>query len=99
MTPYDLPIQYQTTAKGLCHFRHNIECSFYNKQTCSINFDKKLFLGAFDILVYTDKDLEVPELWDESGACMISNSQEVKLRSFTTSIHKVDSMVAYKNDS
>ena len=60
---------------------------------------KKMYLGAFDILVYTDKDLEVPELWDESGACMISNSQEVKLRSFTTSIHKVDSMVAYKNDS
>ena len=77
----------------------------FNKQTCIFNYyednNKKfdLVLGAFDILVYTDKDLEVPELWDESGACMISNSQEVKLRSFTTSIHKVDSMVAYKNDS
>ena len=53
--------------------------------------------GAFDILVYTDKDLNVPQEWGESGACMIDNSQEVKLRSFSTTIHKVDSMVAYKN--
>ena len=53
--------------------------------------------GAFDILVYTEKDLNVPQEWGESGACMIDNSQEVKLRSFSTTIHKVDSMVAYKN--
>lgn len=53
-------------------------------------------LGAFDLLVYTDKDLAVPEKWVESGPQIIDQSEEVRLRSFTTSIHKVNSMVAYK---
>ncbi|XP_061566203.1 mitotic spindle assembly checkpoint protein MAD2A-like [Cololabis saira] len=51
---------------------------------------------AFDLLVYTDKDLEVPDKWEESGPQIINQSEEVRLRSFTTSIHKVNSMVAYK---
>ncbi|XP_015260502.1 mitotic spindle assembly checkpoint protein MAD2A [Cyprinodon tularosa] len=51
---------------------------------------------AFDLLVYTDKDLVVPEKWEESGPQIIDQSEEVRLRSFTTSIHKVNSMVAYK---
>lgn len=52
--------------------------------------------GAFDLLVYTDKDLVVPDKWEESGPQIIDQSEEVRLRSFTTSIHKVNSMVAYK---
>uniref|UniRef100_A0A8C5LMD1 Mitotic spindle assembly checkpoint protein MAD2A n=1 Tax=Leptobrachium leishanense TaxID=445787 RepID=A0A8C5LMD1_9ANUR len=51
---------------------------------------------AFDLLIYTDKDLDVPEKWEESGPQFVSNSEEVRLRSFTTTIHKVNSMVAYK---
>ncbi|KAJ3585122.1 hypothetical protein NHX12_013844 [Muraenolepis orangiensis] len=51
---------------------------------------------AFDLLVYTDKDLMVPEKWEESGPQIIHQSEVVALRSFTTSIHKVSSMVAYK---
>ncbi|KAG8454025.1 hypothetical protein GDO86_000597 [Hymenochirus boettgeri] len=51
---------------------------------------------AFDLLIYTDKDLEAPEKWEESGPQFVSNSEEVRLRSFTTTIHKVNSMVAYK---
>ncbi|XP_073693711.1 mitotic spindle assembly checkpoint protein MAD2A [Garra rufa] len=51
---------------------------------------------AFDLLIYTDKDLEVPEQWEESGPQLIDQSEEVRLRSFTTSVHKVNSMVAYK---
>ncbi|XP_073428095.1 mitotic spindle assembly checkpoint protein MAD2A [Dendrobates tinctorius] len=51
---------------------------------------------AFDLLIYTDKDSEVPEKWEESGPQFVSNSEEVRLRSFTTTIHKVNSMVAYK---
>ncbi|XP_010154206.1 PREDICTED: mitotic spindle assembly checkpoint protein MAD2A, partial [Eurypyga helias] len=54
---------------------------------------------AFDLLVYTDKDLVVPEKWEESGPQFIANSEEVRLRSFTTTIHKVNSMVSYKKDS
>ncbi|XP_019389580.1 PREDICTED: mitotic spindle assembly checkpoint protein MAD2A [Crocodylus porosus] len=54
---------------------------------------------AFDLLIYTDKDLVVPEKWEESGPQFIANSEEVRLRSFTTTIHKVNSIVAYKKDS
>nr|XP_025041671.1 mitotic spindle assembly checkpoint protein MAD2A [Pelodiscus sinensis] len=54
---------------------------------------------AFDLLIYTDKDLAVPEKWEESGPQFIANSEEVRLRSFTTTIHKVNSMVAYKKDT
>lgn len=55
--------------------------------------------GAFDLLVYIDKDLVAPESWVESGPQIIDQSEEVRLRSFTTSIHKVDSMVAYKRSN
>jgi mitotic spindle assembly checkpoint protein MAD2 len=51
---------------------------------------------TFDLLVYTDKEVKAPEKWADSDPCYIMNSAEVKLRSFTTSVHKVDSMVAYK---
>uniref|UniRef100_A0A2R9B6M1 HORMA domain-containing protein n=1 Tax=Pan paniscus TaxID=9597 RepID=A0A2R9B6M1_PANPA len=51
---------------------------------------------SFDLLIYTDKDLVVPEKWEESGSQFITNSEEVCLCSFTTTIHKVNSMVAYK---
>mmetsp|Transcript_42261 Transcript_42261/g.62634 ORF Transcript_42261/g.62634 Transcript_42261/m.62634 type:complete len:239 (+) Transcript_42261:1582-2298(+) len=51
---------------------------------------------AFDMLVYTKKDAAVPTIWKDSDPRYILNSQEVKLRSFTTSIHKIDSMVTYR---
>ena len=52
--------------------------------------------GSFDVLIYTDKDAEVPTSWGESGPHFVANSEEVRLRSFTTTIHKVDAMVAFK---
>jgi len=51
---------------------------------------------SFDLLVYTNKTAVVPKKWEDSDPCYIMNSQEVKLRSFTTSVHKVESMVTYK---
>lgn len=51
---------------------------------------------SFDLLVYTKKDAALPSKWEDSDPCYIMNSQEVKLRSFTTSVHKIDSMVAYR---
>mmetsp|Transcript_17760 Transcript_17760/g.20222 ORF Transcript_17760/g.20222 Transcript_17760/m.20222 type:complete len:210 (+) Transcript_17760:105-734(+) len=41
---------------------------------------------SFDLLVYTDKEANVPTLWEDSDPRYIMNSQEVKLRSFTTSV-------------
>eukprot|EP00762_Andalucia_godoyi_P003493 ANDGO_04331.mRNA.1 Mitotic spindle assembly checkpoint protein MAD2A len=53
---------------------------------------------SFDLLVYTDKQCEVPAEWEESDPRYIQNSNEVKLRSFTTSVHRVDAMVSYRID-
>lgn len=41
---------------------------------------------SFDLLVYTNKDAVVPKKWEDSDPRYIMNSQEVKLRSFTTSV-------------
>ena len=51
---------------------------------------------SFDLLVYTKKDTSVPGEWEDSDPRYILNSESVKLRSFTTKVHKVDTMVSYK---
>eukprot|EP01135_Chromosphaera_perkinsii_P005642 Nk52_evm13s356 gene=Nk52_evmTU13s356 len=53
---------------------------------------------TFDLLIYAHKDAETPMKWQESDPKYIANAQEVRLRSFTTKIHKVDSMVSYNCD-
>ncbi|CAL5016254.1 unnamed protein product [Urochloa decumbens] len=53
---------------------------------------------VFDVLAYTDTDVDAPGTWVESDAKLISNPQMVKLHSFDTKIHKVDTLVSYKND-
>lgn len=53
---------------------------------------------TFDLLVYTDTDVNVPAAWEESDPKYIAKSEEVKLRSFTTKIHKVDAAVSYLAD-
>ncbi|KAG4923120.1 Mitotic spindle checkpoint protein MAD2 [Glycine soja] len=57
-----------------------------------------LVSGVFDVLAYTDKDVAVPFTWVESDPKLIANPQMVKLHSFDTKIHKVDTLVSYKND-
>ncbi|XP_058796782.1 mitotic spindle assembly checkpoint protein MAD2A [Phymastichus coffea] len=52
---------------------------------------------SFDILTYTIPDCDIPKEWDETSPVFIANSQEVKLRSFSTSLHKMDTIVSYKN--
>jgi mitotic spindle assembly checkpoint protein MAD2 len=46
---------------------------------------------TFDLLVYADEAASVPKAWEESDPRYIAAgaSTEVRLRSFTTSIHKV----------
>lgn len=58
------------------------------EETCSI-----------DLLAYTDKDAEVPGEWEESDAKLIPGGANVQLRSFKTSVHRVDALVSYKCDS
>ncbi len=57
-------------------------------ETCSI-----------DLLAYTDKDAAVPDACEESDAKIIPGGANVQLRSFSTSMHKVDAVVSYKQDT
>lgn len=51
---------------------------------------------SFEMLVYTDQDVVVPPAWADTDAHAIDCSQEVRLRSFSTKIHKVDTTVSYR---
>lgn len=51
---------------------------------------------SFDIHIHTLKDCDVPEKWDETNAVYIQNSQVVQLRSFSTGVQKVETVVNYK---
>jgi len=51
---------------------------------------------SFDILIHTLKDCDVPEEWNETDAVFIQNSQAVQLKSFSTGLHKLDTIVNYK---
>lgn len=53
---------------------------------------------TIDLLAYTDKESEVPFEWEESDPRYITGAQNVKLRSFSTSVHNVEAMVAYRVD-
>jgi len=67
--------------------------------TASVTFLPLLdCLCSFDILIYSHSDTAVPAEWGESDPCYIINSEEVKLRSFSTGVHKVEAAVSYKAD-
>eukprot|EP01134_Creolimax_fragrantissima_P007594 CFRG7594T1 len=51
---------------------------------------------TFELLVYADKDMQTPQAWEESDPKYVKNASDVHLRSFTTTIHKIDAMVSYK---
>ncbi|KAG2178466.1 hypothetical protein INT44_001618 [Umbelopsis vinacea] len=52
---------------------------------------------TFNILVYADEDVQVPTTWEDSDPNLIAGGGEhVKLRSFDTSMHKIDALVAYR---
>ncbi len=66
--------------------------------TASVSFLPLLdFPCSFDILVYTLTTTNVPNKWEETDAKLIPTEAMnlVKLRSFTTNIHKVETSVAY----
>ena len=61
-------------------------------------FAEELLLNLGCLQVYTDSNVDVPQTWEESDPKYINNQQEVRLRSFSTKVHKVDAMVAYRAD-
>ncbi|KAI8927056.1 DNA-binding protein [Entophlyctis helioformis] len=54
---------------------------------------------TFNVLVYTDRDADVPETWIDSDARLIThNAEQVRLRSFNTTMHQIEGLVAYRLD-
>ncbi|KAK2075928.1 hypothetical protein QBZ16_001264 [Prototheca wickerhamii] len=53
---------------------------------------------TIDLLAYTDRECEVPKEWEESDPRFISNAADVKLRSFSTKVHSVATLVSYRAD-
>ncbi|KAK1077705.1 Mitotic spindle checkpoint component mad2 [Friedmanniomyces endolithicus] len=51
---------------------------------------------TFNVLVYADADSEVPLEWGDSDAKEIRNAENVKLRSFSTNNHRIDTVVSYR---
>jgi len=54
---------------------------------------------VFNILAYTSQSAEVPaDEWVDSDPLAIEagKSQQVKLRSFSTDVHRIEAMVAYR---
>lgn len=56
-------------------------------------------LCSFDIQIYTKNDVELPAEWADAQPANIKNAQSVKMRSFSTNIHKMETVVTYKNDN
>ncbi|PVU91281.1 hypothetical protein BB559_004198 [Furculomyces boomerangus] len=53
---------------------------------------------TFNILVYAGQDVKVPTAWVDSDPHHVKNSEQVRLRSFSTDVHRVEAMVAYRRD-
>lgn len=54
------------------------------------------FVCSFDLLIHCEKDLDVPNNWNETDHISIKNSQVVHLKSFSTGLQKVETTVSYK---
>lgn len=56
-------------------------------------------LCSFDIQIYAKDDVTMPEEWADAQPANVKNAQSVKMRSFSTNIHKMDTVVTYKSDN
>lgn len=51
---------------------------------------------SFDLLIHCEKALEIPNNWNETENITIKNSEVVHLKSFSTGLQKVETVVSYK---
>jgi len=71
--------------------------AIFRQITASVTFLPMLDGNCtFNVLVYADADSEVPLEWGDSDAKEIKNGEKVQLRSFSTTNHKVDTLVSYR---
>lgn len=71
--------------------------AIFRQITASVTFLPQLAGDCtFNVLVYADADSEVPVEWGDSDAKEIANGERVQLRGFSTSSHRVDTLVSYR---
>ncbi|KAI4161033.1 MAG: hypothetical protein LQ342_005196 [Letrouitia transgressa] len=71
--------------------------SIFRQITASVTFLPQLDGNCtFNVLVYANADSDVPIEWGDSDAKEIKNGEKVQLRSFSTSNHRVDTLVSYR---
>ncbi|KAF2084272.1 mitotic spindle checkpoint component mad2 [Saccharata proteae CBS 121410] len=71
--------------------------SLFRQITASVTFLPMLDGNCtFNVLVYADADSDVPVEWGDSDAKEIEGGEKVQLRSFSTSNHRVDTLVSYR---
>jgi mitotic spindle assembly checkpoint protein MAD2 len=71
--------------------------ALFRQITASVTFLPELTEPCtFNVLVYADADSDVPIEWGDSDAKEIEGGEKVQLRSFSTTSHRVDTMVSYK---
>ncbi|KAG9994535.1 hypothetical protein KCU78_g18378, partial [Aureobasidium melanogenum] len=86
----------QTSEKSDQEVQQEIQ-SIFRQITASVTFLPMLDGNCtFNVLVYADQDSEVPLEWGDSDAKDIQDAEKVQLRSFSTSNHKVDTLVSYR---
>ncbi|KKF96979.1 Mitotic spindle checkpoint component mad2 [Ceratocystis fimbriata CBS 114723] len=71
--------------------------ALFRQITASVTFLPQLQGDCtFNVLVYADADSDVPVEWGDSDAKEIENAERVQLRGFSTSNHRVDTIVSYR---
>ncbi|KAI9813201.1 MAG: Mitotic spindle checkpoint component mad2 [Thelocarpon impressellum] len=85
-----------TTEKTEKEIQDEIQ-SIFRQITASVTFLPMLDGNCtFNVLVYADATSEVPMEWGDSDAKEIMDGEKVQLRSFSTSNHRVDTLVSYR---
>lgn len=74
--------------------------TLFRQITATVTFLPQLQSNyTFNVLVYADADSEVPVEWGDSDAKEIANGEKVQLRSFSTTNHRVETLVSYRVES
>ncbi|KAK6507224.1 Mitotic spindle checkpoint component mad2 [Arthrobotrys musiformis] len=73
--------------------------SIFRQITASVTFLPMLdgnYNCTFNVLVYADGDAEVPMEWGDGEDEGIQDAEQVQLRSWSSSSHRVETMVSYR---
>ncbi|KAH8390556.1 hypothetical protein KR215_005161 [Drosophila sulfurigaster] len=89
----------QTSSKQLSRIQNEIR-DVMRQISATVSYLPLLdCICTFDVMIHTLQNTEIPAQWNETGAVFIQNAQAVQLRSFSTGLQKVDTVVNYKMSS